>query len=100
FNRQIAQISKQEPVSKVKKIIDRYKAERRHRDYYETLGSLGLKVGIEFSVELVYDLKKDEVVGYLPSIKYHVDNPLNHTSGTFPLRCEDDYFKVATKAYA
>ena len=99
FNKEIEQHRKQEPNNSAIKVILRYMKENRYTDYYSAMDSLGLKVGLEFCVENLYN-PNYEFIGYIPSIKYLPHNPAKHEAGLFPLRRDEDYFKSATKAYA
>ena len=95
FNKAVKRSFGQNFDNKTMNAIEKYKLKFRYNNYYETLESLGFSVGIEFMVQTVIREESDEVIGYIPSLKFHDNNPV---TGKFEV-VEFGQYNSINKAY-
>jgi hypothetical protein len=95
FNRSIKELFRLNPSNKTLTIIEDFRKRFGFKDYYQTLDSLGFKVGVEYLVQQVWDEERSCVHSYIPSLKLHTNNPL---TGKFEI-IELSEFKSINKAY-
>jgi len=95
FNRFIKGMFEQNPSDKTLAVIENFRQKGNYKDYYTALDSLGLRVGVEYLVQPVWEEESGDTISYIPSIKLHKDNPL---TGKFEI-IEFSELKSVNKAY-
>lgn len=96
FNKTIRDLTKQIPNNETLIQINEYMNKQGKSCYYQALDDLGFRLGIEYHYEQL--VENDEIVGYYPTIKYRIGNPLNNKSFTKRLRY--DSFKNQKQCFA
>lgn len=86
FNSMIKSFLKETPDSLPSQIIRKVEQEYfSYGSYYGMFDSFSDKIGIAFIAEPIFDIKKEDYVGYMPYLKYYPWNISGKDPGNNPL---------------